>query len=912
MSRQTETPVESRGFQDKTKQFVDGSLANVMTNDNVMEPDQAQYISILTKGTNGINNSDEAKNAEALPTIPLADIFKTTYDYDAHFVTYRSKEGENLPRVNKVLLPAIREAGDDLVTDLLVFDYDNPDHAPWADNKAIDEALALLEDKSRVFPLANSWAYFYTTKHGYRLIFRLDTALPVDDAERVHHWFVEEFRSKGILIDPDCSDWTRLFRLPNVVRDGVKTWEEDYYKTETQELTPLKTNTLGRMTKAKKSPSVQTLGIPKPNDDEARALLYTPDGNMTDWYKDVRKHLKTSEHAPILFDHAPLAPMGTRNETIHRLTGYLVAMLYAYSEPEQVYALLYKQCQQLTPDKNTQDWTDELWRSVDKCWGLEQRKEAEKAQQAQEVAEDINGLIPIMRSIHKGIPANDDEALIWIEEHCIVRHGSLCSLLKQDGYYGPLTVDKEDIRKTLKKSWLSDVIPFTYTDKRDQEREITDANLLKKHGYKANTVFGIPNTLGGILKEYANGQTRDLYIPTFQRKPDSFAEYSPEVDEWLQRFGERNYEGACGWISMALDFSGLVPALSIVADQGIGKKMLLKGLSECLENDPNPADASELVSDFQKNLFYTPFLPFNEGCPNHPRIIDEFRKFVSGDGISVNRKNKDPIDVKVRGRVVITANNNKVVKKLTGGATSYEDEEAVKVRAFHFRATKTAQLWLKSKGGYDFTDGWVEGEGGEQSDYVVAKHFMWLYVNRNFFGIPRDRFLFPGHVGYDTEDPFGSSSLDKNGKRLAAFIAENYEKAQGGQARKAGGMDDPWACVKDDKIFVNSTNLDKTISGLDDKIDTGKQGTGVFLKDRFVLPENMDATNKNLDGTGRKRWWELDMHRLAEIAFSEGCVLSDLLKPFVEGKTQRTKEWIEPRKQSPEEALERIRKEFTQ
>lgn len=40
---------------------------------------------------------------------------------------------------------------------------------------------------------------------------------------------VRDFAKAGIELDAQCSDWTRLFRLPSVVRARKRTWEQDYH-----------------------------------------------------------------------------------------------------------------------------------------------------------------------------------------------------------------------------------------------------------------------------------------------------------------------------------------------------------------------------------------------------------------------------------------------------------------------------------------------------------------------------------------------------------------------------------------------------------------------------------------------------------------------------------------------------------
>jgi hypothetical protein len=99
-------------------------------------------------------------------------------------------------------------------------------------------------------------------------------------------------------------------------------------------------------------------------------------------------------------------------------------------------------------------------------------------------------------------------------------------------------------------------------------------------------------------------------------------------------------------------------------------------------------------------------------------------------------------------RIVMTANNDKVVRAITQGHTlSREDRAAIAARIFHWRADPLSGRWLAQKGGRTFTDGWIDGDDGSPGKATVAKHFLWLHKNRPE---PRgSRFLVEG--GMDQE-----------------------------------------------------------------------------------------------------------------------------------------------------------------
>jgi hypothetical protein len=98
---------------------------------------------------------------------------------------------------------------------LLVVDVDGPGHkresAWWADELLKLEALAA----------AHPGGFFYATRGGYRLVYRLASPVvirTVDDKEAWRERYRRELlylaRHFAIVGDPACSDITRLFRLP--------------------------------------------------------------------------------------------------------------------------------------------------------------------------------------------------------------------------------------------------------------------------------------------------------------------------------------------------------------------------------------------------------------------------------------------------------------------------------------------------------------------------------------------------------------------------------------------------------------------------------------------------------------------------------------------------------------------------
>ena len=109
---------------------------------------------------------------------------------------------------------------------LFVVDVDWPGHnddgpatPAWRDEQApkIDALLA-----------AHPGGFVYESRGGYRLVYGLPAPFPIRSTEDDGRW-VARYKGSlrylerrfGIVGDVACADWTRIYRAPHVVRDGV-------------------------------------------------------------------------------------------------------------------------------------------------------------------------------------------------------------------------------------------------------------------------------------------------------------------------------------------------------------------------------------------------------------------------------------------------------------------------------------------------------------------------------------------------------------------------------------------------------------------------------------------------------------------------------------------------------------------
>jgi len=148
---------------------------------------------------------------EAFEVVELRDALTRVYSTDAHVVTYVVPGATRQPRINKPGLPYFDGFPE---TGVFFCDLDNPGHAEWTP-ELYEAALARYES-TEILQAAG----IYHTKHGARIVQPIARPIPVEQVEPyIARWY-GELKQAGLDPDDACKDWTRLFRLPNVLYKG--------------------------------------------------------------------------------------------------------------------------------------------------------------------------------------------------------------------------------------------------------------------------------------------------------------------------------------------------------------------------------------------------------------------------------------------------------------------------------------------------------------------------------------------------------------------------------------------------------------------------------------------------------------------------------------------------------------------
>lgn len=702
------------------------------------------------------------KRAQPIPVLAFADAFGQRQPTDAHFTCYGVEPYDpadkffRLRKHNSTVLEQIRALGGDVVMWGAALDWDNPDHARWTAElwRAFEEKVARgRASHPLVDKILSCAAAEYTSRGGYRWVWnytRLISCFPEGEARL--RGLIALFHAAGIDVDPKCGDWTRLFRLPRVRREPDWSDEAPFYYCEIHPERELDPSLLPELEPEKTSASVR-VDATMPSDDDADKLLVEYDeenkGKDTPFLKLAKKQLKGRWYEHFLFDNEDINDVVSpgrkeaRHDKIVEMVASAVSCLHGKEgvTVEGIYALFREPCYQAFFDDDDRDGQVEVWRIITDRWGRqevqaeEERKKAAvaevaKIKQAIVTVEQGDTIVRGVRGWYPDLPADVPSAWDWIRARLIVLHGEIHFVMTPNGRYSTLGVGPRGLRAQIEHLNMGGHIPLTVEGKQGGKQHATYVDMTAGRMVVVDKVEAFPEIDGGYLTNLRDVNPK-LITLSWRRRRDLVPTFHAGVDLWLQHLGGKKYETLCRQIGCFLAFErGAVAAISIIATHGAGKKLLVHGLMECLET-PMLTSARALSSKFNAGIAKSPFLWANEGTILRWELIhpsDQFRSLVAGDSVDVEKKNHDSIQIQNPMRIIFTANNKKLIMQLCEGRDlAPEDRDAIAIRLQHYERGDVPSAFLKSMGGGKWTRGWIAGDSKQPSDFIVAKHFLWLY-----------------------------------------------------------------------------------------------------------------------------------------------------------------------------------------
>ena len=686
--------------------------------------------------------------------LPLLDALNTEHPSDAHITCYALSAGGKalgqIPLMTKGVLKQVQKDGGELVTTCIGLDWDCPGHvklSPALLMGFLTSFLAACELDERL----GSWTAYYTTRHGARVFYDLVEPVKVEDGEKYVTSIIKEFKKHNVMFDTACRDWTRRYRLPKVLRDGLATSKEPMFELQVRDIK--------LDIKQFKKASIDSLVATKPferkashpDTEEVHSYLFE-DGSqgrevMSPYHKKAKACLRPTEFfGPIFTNNVALCGDTGRNDFFLKMLGTIVPKLISkcYANAEQIYAILDGPLCELEVAAGKQHPAEHCWNLIQDFYERDYAKYVEdQEKKAQAIEDGQTALEKMAIGMQQWCDAeelyDDDNAVVeaFVMGRIFANVGKYYYPINEDGWYSNLTLLNNQLVPKIRKSFLKDIIQTEKYNPQGELVSISPVEIANKHTTIVHEVQMSPLQGARGRIDNIDGDKPTLQLPMYQRNDYLPAEFNGAVDGWLDAVFEHNAVAAKEWLGYALDFeAGPICALSMAGAGSVGKKMIVEGLAECLV-EPCSATAMDLCGSTNGALMKTPFLFVNEGMPKAKDMSpsDTFKSYTAGDAIRVRELYKPAINVINPLRIILTANDHGLLHELTRGKElTPETKKAMGERLLHFDISSKAETYLDRLGGRAFTekDGgrWIRGDSGQPTDYVVAKHFMWLYKNR--------------------------------------------------------------------------------------------------------------------------------------------------------------------------------------
>lgn len=627
------------------------------------------------------------ENMEIQTIIDVREALEQEYSTDAHGAAYMIEGEEHCARLAKDVL-RIEDVSNRLKMVATFVDLDRHGHSDWPDVDTAVRNVALL---SRLFPNAA----IFTTRRGVRIVFLLARPVPALAYSQVAGPIVEDVREKinGASVDVEVDDttveWTRLFRMPKVIRDGKPTWEDPTFLLHIPEnWQPLQCG-VGNPTDAKIAPGealipATIVGVPDPVQISEQ-----------DWDDVIREFADPMARAGSngllgkLRNNEPFFTAGNRNTTTFRAINAFVDIYQEVrGQPPSaiaVFSMFYGSTYATKGNTTPQEAIGELWGMVSRIV------------EAQEYADD---------EAHEPLP----------QKHAVTEWGKI-----------PLSVYTGGRSRYI---WDAGRKSYTEPIGNDDSYKAAFIDLWGAiYGIRASTTLNLLNSYGTFVDDVildltaeaprieATHRARSLVLPVGKRVKVP-AVFHADVDEWLTALAGTDREGLLSWLHYALKFDHPLCALYLSGVPSAGKSMIAQALAQFLSG--TYVEFDEAVSRFNGRLRNSPLIWLDE--VSGESATGKVRSLVGNSTHKIERKGVDAETLRGNLRMVITANNEDALR--LDDIRTIHDVEAITQRVRYIRVGGEAADLLRKRGGRDYTADWVLTSAGAPGR--LCEHIAWL------------------------------------------------------------------------------------------------------------------------------------------------------------------------------------------
>lgn len=657
-----------------------------------------------------------SSNTQSFVLRNALEVFHSEYETDAHAIAYSYPDKSPTPRLRLGNLSELITAEKEPVLNWIFIDVDNPDHESWTAEEA-EEHWKYLKQSLDLAELES--AIFYSTRGGYRLVFLLETPIPVSIASDYITQFSSYLNQKGIPVDEHCVQrWNTIFRLPKVTRDGklLKAYIDSSGISK-----PL----------SWAAPIPLSAHISPPNIDIARQKR-PPLRPLGDLGWSVISTCKDSLDGQFeaLKKGDPIASKGARQSTMFNIAAKIIGKL-ELNEPDLAYQAL---AESVVAGGGIS--LDDLW---DRCCYLVELDKAKRLAK-EELQERVESNQPPIVYHGQNYYIYDTTRKTY-RPH--VTSPAVCQALEQ---------------------WCR--IPGLQTRTRSgKPRSVSE--YLADYGRQAvDVVVEMGRARGVYLPEMNGGTLIDGCCKATNIVPieDKY------IARWLELLGGKYHSELLDWIATAAQLDRPTCALYLEGPKGTGKGMFASGIASLW--GCGATSYADATGRFNGALTKNPVVLVDEVSQTFDGgegFSGAFRTLVGESTRQLRRKNQPSSTIRGCPRLIVTANNPDALK-LTENLTK-NDLEAIAERILHLKHNESAAAFLAYSGGRDFTSDWVLKPDG--SPGKIASHAAWLAKTRSVN--TSGRFLVSGVLADWHRDLMGNSGIQ--GAVLAA-LAHYIDRAR--------------------------------------------------------------------------------------------------------------------------------------
>lgn len=641
--------------------------------------------------------------------VSLQTALETTYDYDAHATMYHVQGCETMPRLNKSAYGYLRDAGQSVVSDFVMLDVDNPNHAVWKCAEEIEQAYKFVRST-----LIGKNAGFYASRRGYRIFWKLREKIDVIFLGSLLKQLQARCKEEGIEADPNCCDWTRLFRLPFATPEGDSTplalpydfehgtldwWPETFEET----VMPTRLPGIGDDWSAE-PPSV----VP-PTPDDIETVKHHPD--LYRRIKNGRPIADPGDRYKATMSAIGIVAQRLQNpqpQSIYRVLAYSVAIACTNGPGErtreQALLDLWRACKNIASVRLSEIANGERIRS--KIIEIINRRESDTAG---ETPENSEGAAPPGK-----IDLNDIREIVLFtnSEAYYVLNETTTEANNKATYEGPF-------RATALPAMLEKYAPNTMPPIRNDKGTLLSTNeILTRCGAEVRQVHAYIGRKG-IHYDKANQFIREGVAAI---RSDLTPLFNPQIHRWLCLLAGDRKEEFLDWLATFIETDHPTCGLYLRSRGGAGKGMLAEGLARLWGTAPTMY--ANIIGTHNDGLAYCPLVWADEEIPSShygktPSAV--FRSMVGNTAGNLRRMFQPAATLHGCLRLLVTANNDNALK--IHEDLSDEDYHAIVDRIGYINIPDEAGAYLESLGGRAVTQAWVAGDG-------IARHVLYLAATR--------------------------------------------------------------------------------------------------------------------------------------------------------------------------------------